>query len=208
MCEKEALFSSYTVVVCGDTGVGKSSLIARMAKDQFEEGQGSAVTGSMIPMSVDVDGKRIKLMIWDTSGSEECRDLTNCHFENAQACLMVYAVDDPQSAENILSTWRILLEKHSKVPHIAMVIGNKVDLGEDQRKVHEEWNKKMIDDISIPVKAVSCLDGSGIKEIVKSLASNLIQVFPPSEAAGNKQQVAERLSVPGDQVWKCSCVLL
>jgi small GTP-binding protein len=208
MTEKEALFSSYTVVVCGDPLVGKSSLITRMAKNHFEERPTAAVTGSMMPMTLEAEGKRVRLMLWDTSGSEECRDLTTCHFENAQACIIVYAVDDPQSVTNILSTWSVLLKGHSKVPHIVMVVGNKSDLPEDQRKVREEWVEKEIQSLDVPVATVSCLDGTGVKEFVGTLASRLIEVFPPPEAPGSKQCNVEILSGSEKPMWKCPCTLL
>ena len=62
---------SYTLVIAGDSGTGKTSLLLRMSKDRFEENLDPTVTGTVSPVTLDIKGQQVRLNIWDTSGTDE-----------------------------------------------------------------------------------------------------------------------------------------
>jgi small GTP-binding protein len=153
---------SYTVVVCGSTAVGKTSLIGRMSKDVFLDPDKCPVAGLMTPLLVDLKDKCVRLMLWDTSGDEDYLDMTLCHLADAQACIMVYSVDDPESFDAIFSVWIPALDTCSQVPHITVLVGAKMDLPESERVVDTEKAEMTFE---IGPLFVSALDGTGIQEL-------------------------------------------
>ena len=170
---------SYTVVLAGDAGTGKTSLITRMEKDEFVDAVKSGVAGKMTPIVIpNVQGKKVRLMIWDTPGREENRFLTSCQFGDAQAIVLVYSLESLNSLEHIADEWIPLLNKSSNMPHLVFIVGNKLDIEESRREVRNE----NVDQIASAVKAesvfVSAKEGNGVNELLLSIAERLVTEFP------------------------------
>eukprot|EP00002_Diphylleia_rotans_P037497 TRINITY_DN8381_c0_g1_i4.p1 TRINITY_DN8381_c0_g1~~TRINITY_DN8381_c0_g1_i4.p1 ORF type:complete len:133 (+),score=33.40 TRINITY_DN8381_c0_g1_i4:61-459(+) len=76
------------VVMLGDSGVGKSSLVTRYVNGKFETSMKSTIGASFFSKRFLVDGSKVKLQIWDTAGQERFRSLVILNFEN-----MAYFID-------------------------------------------------------------------------------------------------------------------
>jgi Ras-related protein Rab-1A len=96
-------------------------------------------------------GKNISLEIWDVSGQERYRSLTNMHYRDADGCILVYDVTDRDSYDNIEKEW--LKEIKEKAPEKTQIvlIGNKCDLSEERQVSLEagqakasQYSKKLI----------------------------------------------------------------
>lgn len=117
----------FKVVVIGDSGVGKSSLVARYTDDFFEEGMAATIGVDFKVKTVTVGEKRVKLTMWDTAGQERFRTLTGSYYRGAQIAILVFDVTDATSFANI-STW--LDEIDQNFTHASLVkvlVGNKID---------------------------------------------------------------------------------
>jgi small GTP-binding protein len=169
------VYSSYTVVLAGNAGTGKTSLITRMSKGVFAEPPKRPIAGLMTPATVAVDGRRVRLMLWDTSGDADYRDMTTCHLANAQAAVFVFGVDDQASFDGVFSVWTAALQDNSKVPHITFLVGNKIDLPEAERVVRVEEATKAL---PLPLHYVSCVDGTGVADLTAEIAGQLVEAFP------------------------------
>ena len=122
------------VLLVGDSGVGKSSLLARFISDSFDE-QGPTVGVDFKLKHVDVDGTRLKLTVWDTAGQERFRTLTSSYYRGAHGVVFVYDVTSRESFENARETWRKEVEMYGTIANsVKIVIGNKIDR-EDERTV-------------------------------------------------------------------------
>jgi small GTP-binding protein len=181
--EKSPIYSSYTVVIAGNSGTGKTSLVTRMSKGVFAESRNCPIAGFMTPVMVTVGGMRVRLMIWDTSSDDDYRDMTNGHFANAQACVFVYAVDEQASFDAIFSVWSRALEDNSSVPHITFIVGNKTDIPEAERTVRVDTAEK-----TLPIQPVyvSCVDGTGVPELLDAITAALIETFPKKVPDGDQ----------------------
>ena len=80
------------VLLIGDAGVGKSSLLLRYTEDKFDEALGSTIGVDFKVKTVEADGKRVKLTLWDTAGQERFRTLTSSYYRGAQGVVLVYDV--------------------------------------------------------------------------------------------------------------------
>jgi Ras-related protein Rab-7A len=98
------------IVILGDSGVGKTSLMNRYAHGKFT-GQYKATIGADFLSKDDVvidtyAGRTLcTLQIWDTAGQERFQSLGAGFYRGADACLLVYDVTDPHSLDN-LDHWR------------------------------------------------------------------------------------------------------
>ena len=122
------------ILLVGDSGVGKSSLLARFISDSFDE-QSPTVGVDFKLKHVDVDGTRLKLTVWDTAGQERFRTLTSSYYRGAHGVVFVYDVTSRESFENARETWRKEVEMYGTIANsVKIVIGNKIDR-EDERTV-------------------------------------------------------------------------
>lgn len=71
------LFLLSTVVLIGDSGVGKSNLLSRFTRNEFNLESKSTIGVEFATRSIQVDGKTIKAQIWDTAGQERYRAITS-----------------------------------------------------------------------------------------------------------------------------------
>lgn len=117
---------SFKILLVGDTGVGKSSLLLRFASDTFDAQPTIGVDFKSKLMTL--RDKRLKLTIWDTAGQEKFRTLTSTYYRAAEGIILVYDVTRRETFAN-LSTWLEEVQLYSTKPDcIKMVVGNKVDM--------------------------------------------------------------------------------
>ncbi len=127
------------VVLLGDGGVGKSSLIQRFVSNKFDSSLFHTIGVEFLNKDLEVDGGRYTLQIWDTAGQERFKSLRTPFYRGTDCCLLTFAIDDAQSFQNI-AMWKkeFLYYADVKDPDSFpfVVLGNKSDLGGD-RKVNE-----------------------------------------------------------------------
>ena len=118
----------FKVCVIGDSGVGKTSIVARYTDDFFEEGMAPTIGVDFKVKTVTVGEKRSRLTIWDTAGSERFRTLTGSYYRGAQIAIVVFDVTKKQSFEN-LSSWMEEIDMNftHKAKLIKVLVGNKID---------------------------------------------------------------------------------
>ena len=127
---------SFKLIVIGDSGVGKSCLTNNAIKNVFDEAYNATVGFEFFTFNVKMCEKVIKLQIWDTCGQELYRSLITNFYRNSSLAIMVYAINDKATFENI-EMWLRELRTHSNPDAKVFLIGNKVDL-EKEREVTTE----------------------------------------------------------------------
>ena len=127
---------SFKLIVIGDSGVGKSCLTNRITTNLFEDGYSSTVGFEFVSFNVKINGKVIKLQIWDTCGQELYRSLITNYYRNASLAIIVYAINSKESFEDI-EMWLRELRTQSNPDAKIFLIGNKIDL-ENERKIIKE----------------------------------------------------------------------
>ena len=73
----------FKILLIGDAGVGKSSILLRFTDDAFEEHLASTIGVDFKVKTVHMRGKTLKLTIWDTAGQERFRTLTSSYYRGA-----------------------------------------------------------------------------------------------------------------------------
>lgn len=117
----------FKLLMIGDSGVGKSSLLLSFTSDNFEELSPTIGVDFKVKY-VDVGGKKLKLAIWDTAGQERFRTLTSSYYRGAQGIIMVYDVTRRDTFTNLSDVWAKEIDLYSTNQDcIKLLVGNKVD---------------------------------------------------------------------------------
>ena len=77
------------VIILGDTGVGKSSLMGRYVNDKFDIRYKATIGADFLTKELTVDGTNVTLQIWDTAGQERFQSLGSAFYRGADACMLV-----------------------------------------------------------------------------------------------------------------------
>jgi Ras-related protein Rab-11A len=117
----------FKLVLIGDSGVGKSNLLSRFTRNEFNLESKSTIGVEFATKSLKIDGKVIKAQIWDTAGQERYRAITSAYYRGAVGALLVYDVTRRSTFENVVR-WLKELRDHTDPNLVVMLIGNKSDL--------------------------------------------------------------------------------
>ena len=117
-------------LLIGDPGVGKTAIIQRLVYNIFNDNMVSTVGMNFsLREQIMKNGEKIKLKLFDTAGQERFKSIPKKYYANADAVLFVFALDNPDSFDNISSWIEIFKESNSKDLNIPKyLIGNKSDL--------------------------------------------------------------------------------
>ena len=122
---------NFKLIVIGDSGVGKSCLTNNAIKNTFDDDYNATVGFEFFTFNIKLNNKVVKLQIWDTCGQELYRSLITNFYRNTSLAIMVYAINEKNSFENVemwLRELRTLANPDVKV----FLIGNKIDLEKDR----------------------------------------------------------------------------
>jgi Ras-related protein Rab-7A len=138
----------FKIIILGDSGVGKTSLMNQYVNNRFTQQYRATVGADFMAKEVTIDDRVVTLQIWDTAGQERFQSLGGAFYRGADCCVLTYDITNPKSFES-LDTWReeFLMQGSPKDPENFpfVVIGNKLDRAQTERKVNEikaqQWCK-------------------------------------------------------------------
>ena len=160
------------LILLGDVGVGKSSIIQRYSKDIFSEIHDSTFESSFIEKEIKIDREKIILELWDTVSQEIYRSMNKIFVKNSKIILLVYDVTSKKSFES-LNYWYDFINKELGKNVILGLVGNKKDLiFEDS--YNEEITSVQAEEYASKIGATFALvsakeSGIEIKELINKL---------------------------------------
>ena len=161
------------LLMIGDSGVGKSSLLLRYSNDIFTESFISTIGVDFKIKKLDIGGKKIKLQIWDTSGQERFQTITKSYYRGANGVIIVYDITNLHTFNNI-QKWIGELEINSKDDIKMLIIGNKCDL-ENLRVVTKECGEKLAETLKIPFIETSTKNSINTDEAFLSITQEMLK---------------------------------
>ncbi|CAA0842439.1 Ras-related protein RABA5b [Striga hermonthica] len=150
----------FKIVVIGDSAVGKSNLLSRFARDEFDHHSKATIGVEFQTQLMEVDGKEVKAQVWDTAGQERFRAVTSAYYRGAVGALVVYDISRKATFENI-KRWLDELNTHCDTTVATMLVGNKCDL-EDIREVSLEEGKALAEEEGLFFIETSALDSTNV----------------------------------------------
>ena len=133
---------SFKIIVIGDSAVGKSSLTLKGTKDHFKDFYTPTIGFEFLSFNIRIKDKIVKLQIWDTCGQEVYRSLISSFYRNSSLAIIVYAIDNQESFDN-LESWLDEIKSQTHPYLKIFLIGNKVDL-EDKRVIDRAIAEELV----------------------------------------------------------------
>ena len=165
---------SFKLIVIGDVSVGKSCLTMKATKDYFENYYSPTVGFEFYNFNCKINEQNIKLSIWDTCGQEEYRSLIQNFYRNSSLAIMVYAIDNKSSFEN-LKIWLNEIKARANPDIKIFLIGNKIDL-EEKRQISYKTGEKFSNENNINFfLETSAKTGMNVQDVFLNAAKILYQ---------------------------------
>ena len=204
--ETETVMSSpasqkkYRVVLLGESGCGKRSLVLPLVKDEWIPNPHSTVGASFFRYTATVDDLTVNFDIWDTAGQERYKSLASMYYRGKELALVVYDITSLDSFDRAKYWIRELMANSPQI--LIMVVGNKCDL-EEQRRVPREDAKKYADECGLLHFETSVKDRTRVKVVFQEAARKLAlcQNAPPVPAGGVVERA--RTSKKTRASWRC-----
>ena len=161
------------VILVGDSGVGKTSMISRYL-NQFSDHIDSTVTTSYYNKKEIIDNYDLNFQIWDTVGQEQYRSLNSLFFKDAQICLMVYDITKKETFRSIKDYWYESILNNGLEGVIFGVAGNKNDLYMNE-KVDKQEVRDFSNEINATFRFTSAKQNTCIDELFKELGNKFVK---------------------------------
>ena len=186
---------SFKMIVIGDAGVGKSCLTTKAAKGIFDESYSATVGFEFLTFNIKLDGKVIKLQIWDTCGQEIYRSLISSFYRNASLAMMVYSIDSKESFIHI-ETWLKEVKLQSNPDIKIFLIGNKADLEEKREVKTDEANQFKLENDFHFFSETSAKSGLNAQEVFIEAAKLLYKEHLKYRKRANRENGGGEIQVP------------
>ncbi|KAI6001040.1 GTPase [Pisolithus orientalis] len=164
----------FKVVLIGDSGVGKSNLLSRFTRNQFNMDSKSTIGVEFATRSINVDGKLIKAQIWDTAGQERYRAITSAYYRGAVGALLVYDISKQATFANV-TRWLKELRDHADSNIVIMLVGNKSDL-KHLRAVPTEEATNFATQNELSFIETSALDASNVDSAFQTILTDIYRI--------------------------------
>ncbi|KAF8095982.1 hypothetical protein N665_0319s0003 [Sinapis alba] len=166
---------SFKVLLIGDSGVGKSSLLVSFISNAVEDLAPTIGVDFKIKQ-LTVGDKRLKLTIWDTAGQERFRTLTSSYYRGAQGIILVYDVTRRETFTNLVDVWSKEIELYSTNQDcVTMLVGNKVDR-ESERGVSREEGIALAKELKCMFLECSARTRQNVEQCFEELALKIMEV--------------------------------
>ena len=179
---------SFKVVLIGETGVGKTSIITQFIDQTFQEDLQTTTGGTFSTKSVQCDnGKVLKFEIWDTAGQERYRSLATMFYKDANAAIMVYDVTRKETFEELKNYWAGQVKDNAPEKIILVIAGNKSDLIE-QETVDEGEARNFAKELNAIFISTSAKSSEGINNLFEEIAKKHTGATNISITKGNVEE--------------------
>lgn len=178
------------VILCGDAGVGKTSLLAQYVDGQFSEEYHQTIGANFLINEIDlskvinkldikkaklkndIEEKGFKLYFWDIGGQQDKLFANEYYFVQAVGAMIVFSLNQFSSFESIDFWISKLKELSGEIPYI--VIGNKTDL---ERKVEKDLIENKLKELGVKYFETSAKLNENVDEVFESLSFQILNTF-------------------------------
>ena len=162
------------ILLIGESGVGKTSIISQYVEETFKEDQETSAGASFSTKKLELkNGNLVTLEIWDTAGQEKFRALTQLFYKESSAAILVYDITRKDSFEQIKEYWFNQVKEKSPNNVIIALAANKIDLFENE-EVEEKIARDFANEIGAIFMMTSAKNKDGIDELFDIIANKIL----------------------------------
>ncbi|EMP31319.1 ras-related protein Rab-25 [Chelonia mydas] len=157
----------FKVVLIGESGVGKTNLLSRFTRNEFNHDSRTTIGVEFSTRTVMVGNAMVKAQIWDTAGLERYRAITSAYYRGAVGALLVFDITKHQTYD-VVERWLKELYDHAEATIIVMLVGNKTDLAQ-AREVPTEEAKMFAENNGLLFIETSALDSTNVEQAFETI---------------------------------------
>ena len=165
----------FKILLLGDSGVGKSSLLLRYTKNEFISDLRSTIGVEFALKYLTIDNFQLKVQIWDTAGMERYRSITNAYYKGAKGVIVVYDICRKKSFENV-DKWIDDFKSKADDDAVIILIGNKSDLDE-KREVSKEEAESKAQKNKFGFMETSAKDNNNVQKAFETLFHEIVKIY-------------------------------
>ncbi|CAJ0963647.1 unnamed protein product, partial [Mesorhabditis belari] len=165
------------VIILGDSGVGKTSLMNQYVNKRFSNQYKATIGADFLTKDVMIDDRLVTMQIWDTAGQERFQSLGVAFYRGADCCVLAYDVTNSTSFKN-LDSWRdeFLIQANPRDPdHFPFVLlGNKMDLEQNRAVSSKRAQTWCQSKNNIPYFEVSAKEALNVESAFQAIARDAL----------------------------------
>ena len=161
------------ILIIGDSTVGKTNFVYKFSEDKFSENYFASTGIELKTTSIQIDGKSIKIQLWDTAGQEKYRAMTKNLYLKSQGIIILFDITNETSFIN-LKNWMSQIKESCGEDIPILLVGNKIDL-EDNRVINKERAMEYANNENIEYIEVSSKTGENINKALTSLLQKILK---------------------------------
>ena len=168
----------FKILIIGESGVGKTCFLLRYAENSFVANHLLTIGIDFKIKVIEIEGKSIKLQIWDTAGQDRFRTITKTYYKGSHGVILVYDVCDERSFGNV-KNWVNQIEQNAKSSICKVLVGNKCDKAE--RVITEEQGRKLAEEYNMKFYETSAKTGQNVEETFTYLTGEILKIYKNKE---------------------------
>lgn len=163
------------LVLLGDMGTGKTSLVLRFIKGQFLDHQEPTIGAAFFTQILSLTEATVKFDIWDTAGQERYHSLAPMYYRGAAAAVVVYDISNMDTFTRA-KKWVEELQRQGNSNLVMALVANKCDL-EPKREVETEEGEQFAQENGMFYIETSAKTAENINELFYEIAKRLAKAF-------------------------------
>ena len=163
------------VILIGDSSVGKTNIMSKYLKNQFNENSKATVGVEFGSKLFKLNGHNIKAQIWDTAGQEKYKAITGAYYKGSKGAFVVYDITRKETFESV-DKWINDLKSSGDPKLIIIIIGNKCDL-EEKREILKEQGEEKAKSFGCAFLETSALSGDNIDKGFEMMISEIFKKY-------------------------------
>ncbi|TNV76141.1 hypothetical protein FGO68_gene2827 [Halteria grandinella] len=134
----------FKVILIGASGVGKTCIVMRAAKDQFQDQQNPTIGFAFQKLhKILDDDSKVQLFLWDTAGQERYKSIIQMYYRGAHCAIIVYDITSRDSFENAKTLTAEAKINEYLTDSLLVLVGNKIDVDEEFSSFEQDQQQRI-----------------------------------------------------------------